>query len=565
MVVRGKIADEINHRFADALPAVEFEFSLHIEDNVEAAAQRAKRVTAANEAAMRCRSERQAAVAAARVAVTRTGLLASTVLLAGCIVGPDFHRPAAPDVQGYTKEQLAPATAAAADPFGAPQHFDVGKNIQADWWHLMHSPPLDALVTEAIQANPTLVAARAGLRQALENVHAQRGDYFPQLSASLDASRNLTATGAVSPASATGNPYYGLITPQLSVSFVPDVFGANRRTLESLQAQADNQRFELAAAYLALTSNVVSAAIQEASLRAQIAANQEIVRQETDLLAILRRQFAAGQVAGSDVAAQEAALAQAQQALPPLQKQEAQQRDLLTELAGRPPSQEVSQHFDLEDLTLPTDLPVSLPANLIRQRPDVCAAEETMHSASAQIGVAVAARIPQITLTANIGNSANTFSQMWTPGTNFWTIAGGVTQPIFDAGTLLHKQRAAQAAFDQAAAQYRSTVLTAFQNVADSLRALQSDANALQAAVASERAAARSLDITRRQLELGQVAYLSLLNAETSYQNARVSLVQAEANRLSDTAALFQALGGGWWNRADLATPGAEIAAAEPR
>ena len=502
----------------------------------------------------------------ARRVMTRAGVLAATTaLLAGCAVGPDFHRPPAPNVQGYTKEPLAPTTTSAADPFGAPQHFDIGKDIQGDWWHLLHSPQLDALVAEALEANPSLTAARAALRQALENVYAQRGQYFPTVTASLDASRNLTATGAVSPASATGNPYYGLITPQLSVSYIPDVFGANRRTVESLQAQADNQRYELDAAYLTLTSNVVSAAIQEASLRAQIAANQEIVKEESDLLNILRRQFALGQVAGGDVALQEAALAQAQQALPPLQKQEALQRDLLTELAGRFPSQEVSQHFDLSGLTLPTDLPVSLPADLIQQRPDVRAAEQLMHSASAQIGVAVAARIPQITLTASIGNSANTFSQMWTPGTNFWTIAGGVTQPIFDAGTLLHKQRAAQAAFDQAAAQYQSTVLTAFQNVADSLRALQSDANALQAAVASEHAAARSLAITRRQLELGQVAYLALLNAETTYQTALLSLVQARANRLSDTAALFQALGGGWWNRTDLASPGTEVASEKPR
>ena len=501
-----------------------------------------------------------------RGVLTRAGVLATTTaLLAGCVVGPDFHRPPAPNVQGYTKEPLAPATASAADRFGAPQHFDIGKDIQGDWWHLLHSPQLDSLVAEALQANPSLTAARAALRQALENVYAQRGQYFPTVTASLDASRNLTATGAVSPASASGSPYYGLITPQLSVSYIPDVFGANRRTVESLQAQADNQRYELDAAHLTLTSNVVTAAIQEASLRAQIAANQEIVQEESDLLRILRRQFALGQVAGGDVALQEAALAQAQQALPPLQKQEALQRDLLTELAGRFPSQEVSQHFDLSDLTLPTDLPVSLPADLIQQRPDVLAAEELMHSASAQIGVAVAARIPQITLTASIGNSANAFSQMWTPGTNFWTIAGGVTQPIFDAGTLLHKQRAAQAAFDQAAAQYQSTVLTAFQNVADSLRTLQSDANALQAAVASEHAAARSLDITRRQLELGQVAYLALLNAETTYQTALLSLVQARANRLSDTAALFQALGGGWWNRTDLASPGTAVALDKPR
>ena len=485
----------------------------------------------------------------------------ASLLLFGCPVGPDFQRPPAPAVQGYTPAPLPASTAAANDRFGGAQHFDTDKDIQGEWWQLLHSQPLDALVAQALKANPTLAAAQAALRQAQENVAAQRGQYFPQVSAGLSASRNLTPLAALSPASASGSPYYSLITPELNVSFVPDVFGANRRTVESLEAQAEDQRFQLEATYLTLTSNVVAAAVQEASLRGQIAANQEIVKEETALLDILRHQLELGQVAGSDVAAQEAALAQAQQVLPPLQKQLALQRDLLTELAGRFPSQEVEEHFDLAGLQLPLDLPLSLPGKLIEQRPDVRAAEANMHSASAQIGVAVAARLPQITLTGNLGNSANSAANLFTPGTNFWTIAGGVTTPVFEFGTLLHKQRAAQAAFDQAAAQYQSTVLTAFQNVADSLRALQSDADALNAAVASERAAARSLAIVQRQLDLGQVAYLLLLNAENVYQQTRIALVLAEANRLADTAALFQALGGGWWNRSDVASAGTHLEA----
>jgi len=299
---------------------------------------------------------------------------------------------------------------------------------------------------------------------------------------------------------------------------------------------------------------VVSGAIQEASLRGQIAATEQTIKIEGDLLNILRRQLALGQVAGADVAAQEAALAQSQQALPPLQKQLAQERDALTALVGRFPSQEIAERFDLARLTLPTAVPLSLPAAVVEQRPDVRAAEASLHSASAEIGVAVAARLPQITLTGNVGNTALRLSQMFTPGTNFWTIAGQVGAPIFDAGTLLHKQRAAKAAFDQAAAQYRTTVLAAMQNVADTLHALQADADALRAAVASEQAAARSLQITRSQLELGQVSYPSLLNAQNTYQQARLTRVQAEANRFADTAALFQALGGGWWNRKDVAS-----------
>jgi NodT family efflux transporter outer membrane factor (OMF) lipoprotein len=229
---------------------------------------------------------------------------------------------------------------------------------------------------------------------------------------------------------------------------------------------------------------------------------------------------------------------------------------LLANLAGQPPSHQPEENFELDTLTLPRDLPVSLPAKLVAQRPDVRAAEENLHAASAQIGVAVAARLPQISLTAQLGNQANSVSDLFTPGTNFWTVAAGLTQPIFQGGMLLHKQRAAEAAFDQSAAQYRSTALAAMQNVADALRALQADADALRSAVASERAALRSLDIVRRQLALGQIAYLSLLNAEQTHQQALLVLVQAKANRLSDTAALFQALGGGWWNRSDVGGPG---------
>lgn len=475
--------------------------------------------------------------------------LAFAAALAGCAVGPDFKAPEAPAAAGYAKEPLPPRTVAAPVAAGEAQHFKSGQDIAADWWRLFHSEPLNTLVEQAIKANPSVPAAQAALRQALENVAAQRGTYYPQVQADLTASRNLTAVSSLSPAGPTNSPYYSLITPQLSVSYIPDIFGANRRAVESLQAQADSQRFALEATLLTLTSNVVAGAIQEASLRGQIGALEQAVRIETNLLGILRKQQSLGQAAGADVAAQEAALAAAQLAVAPLQKQLDIQRDALTALAGRLPSQGVEQTFEISNLALPVDLPVSLPADLVRQRPDVRQAEETLHAASAQIGQAIAARLPQITLSANVGNAASTASNLFTPGTNFWTISAGVTEPLFDGFTLLHKQRAAQAAFDQAAAQYRGTVISAFQNVADSLRALHTDALALQAASASEKAASRSLSIVRNQLSLGQVSYLALLNAEATYLQAKLSLVQAQAARLTDTAALFQALGGGWWNR----------------
>jgi NodT family efflux transporter outer membrane factor (OMF) lipoprotein len=478
----------------------------------------------------------------------RKSSLSLAVLLAGCAVGPDFKRPDPPAVTGYMAGGPQVRTVSTAGAFGAPQRFVQEMDIPGQWWTLFHSQPLNDLIEQSIKANPNITAAQAALRQARENTLAQKGSYFPQVSGGVTGSRNLTPVEALSPAGPTGNPFYSLITPSLSVSFVPDVFGANRRAVESLDAQAENLKYQLEATYVTLTANVVTGALQEASLRGQIVATRDTIKAESDLLAILRKQYDLGQVSMADVAAQEAALAQAQATLPPLEKQLAQQRDALSALAGRLPSEEVAR-FQLADVKLPTDLPVSLPSKLVEQRPDIRAAEETLHSASAQIGVAIAARIPQITLSANIGNSASSVSNLFTPGTNFWTLAAGITGPIFTGGTLFHKQRAAEAAFDQAAAQYKATVITAMQNVADTLHALQSDADALAAANASEQAAGRSLAIIRKQLELGQVAYLALLNAEQTYALAKVAQVQAQAARLSDTAGLFQALGGGWWNR----------------
>ncbi len=478
--------------------------------------------------------------------------LALTLLLAGCAVGPDFEKPAAPQAD-YSRGPLPAETASADVAGGEAQRFVRGLDIPGQWWALFHSEALSALVAEALKANPDLAAAQAALRVARENVLAQQGFFYPTVSGSVTPMRQKTATGSVSPTAATGEAYLTLFTGQLSISYAPDVFGLNRRTVEGLEAQAELQRYELEATYLTLTSNIVAAAVQEASLRAQIAATQEIIDLETQLLALLQRQNALGQIAEADVVAQRAALAQAQAALPPLQKQLAIERDLLTALAGRFPSEEIDQRFDLAGLTLPQQLPVSLPAKLVEQRPDLRAAEANLHVASAAIGVAIANRLPNVTLTADVGTSATTLSRLLTPGTGFWDLASSVTQPIFAGGMLLHRERAARAAFDEAAAQYRSTAIAAFQNVADSLHALALDADALKAADAAERAAAESLEIARRQLQLGAVSYLSLLNAEQAYQQARINLVQAQAGRFADTAGLFQALGGGWWHRTDVA------------
>jgi NodT family efflux transporter outer membrane factor (OMF) lipoprotein len=478
---------------------------------------------------------------------------ATALLMMGCAVGPDFEPPAAPDVTGYTPQPLAEQTSSADVKGGAAQRFVQGMDIPGQWWTLFHSAALNALIEQALKDNPTLPTAEAALRQAWENVYVGEGAFFPTAVASYSASRNKTATGVVFTAASSGPPFFTLHTAQVVVTYAPDVFGGTRREVESLMATAEFQRFQVEAAYLTLSSNVVTAAVQEASLRGQIAATEEIIKIETQSLGILQKQLELGQVAGADVAAVEATLAQAQATLPPLQKQLAVQRDLLTALIGRLPSQEPAEKFELASLQLPQELPVSLPSNLVEQRPDIQSAEAQLHAASALIGVAIAAQLPQFTLTGNAGTTANQIGQLlMTPGTAFWSVAGNVAQTIFDAGTLLHKKRAANAAFDEAAAMYRSTVIAAFQNIADALHALQSDAEILKAAYTAERAAFKSLEIARRQLQLGAIGYLGLLTTENTYQTALIALVQAQAARYADTAALFQALGGGWWNREDV-------------
>jgi NodT family efflux transporter outer membrane factor (OMF) lipoprotein len=438
---------------------------------------------------------------------------------------------------------------AAPVPDGQAQKFIPGQDIPQQWWTLFHSPALNRLIEAALKRSPTLQAAQAALQVARENVYAQQGAYLPSFDANFSPSRQKVATGVVTSPVASGDSVFALHTAQVTVSYTVDVFGANRRQVENLVALSDSQRYELEAAYVSLTSNLVLAAVQEASLRAQIAATEALVGLQQQQLGLFRIQLRAGAIAEAGVIGQEAALAQTRALLPPLRKQLAQQRDLLIALAGSFPNDTSFESFELSMFQLPQDLPLSLPSSLVEQRPDVKVAEEQLHAASAQIGVATANMLPQLTLNASGGSIATEIGQLFKSGNGFWSIAAGLTQPIFDGGTLLHRRRSAQAAYDEAAAQYRSIVIGAFQNVADTLQALQFDAQGLREAVAAESAAASSLTIVRRQVELGDVSYLAVLAADQLYQQAVIGLVQARANRYSDTAALFQALGGGWWNK----------------
>jgi NodT family efflux transporter outer membrane factor (OMF) lipoprotein len=473
------------------------------------------------------------------------------LFLSGCAVGPDFEPPAAPAAAGYTAAPLVATSTTTNVVGGEAQSFVEGMDIPGEWWALFQSKPLSDLIERALKNNPNITSAQAALVAAREFVLAQKGAFFPSLTTSFSASRNKTAN-TLSPATASGDLYYNLFTPQVSVAYVPDVFGLNRRSVETLKAQAEQQRYALIATHITLSANVAAAAIQEASLRAQIAATRQLIECNTRALKILRDQFEKGYTNRLAVAAQEAQLAQVAATLPPLLKQLAQQRDLLAALAGAFPNQELAEKFELAGLQLPRQLPVSLPSKLVEQRPDVRQAGENFHVACAQVGVAIANRLPNLTLTANGGNAALAANQMMAGGAGFFTLGAQVTEPMFDGFTLMHKERAARAAFVLAAEQYRGTVVTAFQNVADTLNAVEQDGEGLKAAAAAADAARVLLDLTRQQMQTGYTNYLALLGAEQAYQQAMIALVQAQANRYADTVALFQALGGGWWHRADL-------------
>jgi NodT family efflux transporter outer membrane factor (OMF) lipoprotein len=469
--------------------------------------------------------------------------------LPGCAVGPDFKKPTAPATQTYTAAPLPSATATAATVGGESQRFVEGREISAQWWALFKNEALNRMIGQALIDSPNLAAAQAALREAAENRRAQSGVLWPSLDANFSATRE-KFTGSSFGAPELGSSIFTLYNASVNVSYNLDLFGGSRRAIEATQAQLNYQRFLLEGAYLTLTSNIVTAAVQQASLRAQVRATSEIIAAEEQQVKLLARRLELGGAARPELLAQQAQLAQTRATLPPLEKQLAQSRHLLAVLVGKFPSEAAQlPEFELSDLQLPLELPLSLPSELVRQRPDVLASEELLHEASAQVGVARANQFPKLTLTGSYGPQATSFSDLFSSGASVWSIGAGILQPIFHGGELSARHRAAVAAYDQAGAQYRLTVLQAFQNVTDVLRALDLDAQGLRAQAEAEKSARDSLELTRKQYGYGAVNYLFLLDAERQYRQARITLAQAQAARFADTAALFQALGGGWWNR----------------
>ncbi len=478
----------------------------------------------------------------------RIGALGSLLLaLAACApVGPNYKPPDAPRAPRYTEAPQPAQTASADSAYGRAQRFAPSGEIPSDWWDLFHSEALTKLVRTALADNPTLDAARAALTQAQENLNAQYSVLYPGVDAAAGARRQ-RSTGASSGLPNAPANLYTLYNASVSVSYALDLAGGARRELEALLAQIDYQRLQLEAAYLTLSGNVVTAAVQEASLRAQIRATHEVLRAQEAILALVQKQFALGAVARAEVLAQRAQLAQARATLPPLEKALAQTRNALAALVGRFPADAGLPESELAQMQLPHELPLSLPSELARQRPDIRAAEALLHRASAEVGVAEAAKYPQLTLSATYGTAATRTADLFGGATTAWNLGAALLQPVFHAGKLEAQKRAAVAAYDQAYAQYRQTVLAALRNVADVLDALDGDARTLKAQAEAEATARASLALARAQFELGSVSYLVLLNAERQARQAGIGLAQAQAARFADTAALYQALGGGWW------------------
>lgn len=478
-------------------------------------------------------------------------ILTASCALTACMVGPDFHSPLPPATKTYTKTPLPKKTISVANAgkSGKAQQFTMGQKIPADWWVLYHSIPLNNLITTGLNNSPNLAAAKAALRQAQETYNAQYGNLmFPAINAQFSPQRQSFSGSTID--GSVPSSVFSLYNASVNVTYTLDVFGGSRRQIEAALALVDNEYYQLYGAYITLTSNIVTTAIAVASLQSQIASTEQLIHDNLNQLTILKKQFDLGGISQTDVLSQQTLLEQTRALLPPLEKSLAQSQHALAILVGSLPSQSHLPNINLDKLTLPTRLPVSLPSSLVRQRPDIQASEALVHQASAQVGVATANLYPQITLSGDYGWSATSPNLLFHPASNVWDFGGQLLQPVFHGGALRAQKRAAIAAFEQSYQQYRQTVLSAFKDVADVLRALETDARELNAQKRAEIASRATLQLTREQFKLGAVTFINVLNAEQQYQQTVVKRIQAQAARYSDTAALFQALGGGWWNGA---------------
>lgn len=464
--------------------------------------------------------------------------------LAGCEVGPDFARPAAPSATQYDTS-ADPVATVAAD--GTSQSFTPAAEIPADWWRLFNAPQLDEMVRQGLAGSPTLAAAEATLRQSEHSLRAGEGVFFPQIGADFGAQRERLSTTKFGEASK--GSIFNLFTPEATISYTLDVFGGERRTVEALAADVDAEKNTARAAALTLASNIVNGAVAMAAYQAEIDATQEIVDLQQQQVKLSEVQAKAGTAAYASVLSLEAQLEATEAALPPLRQKLSQTDHLLAMLTGRLPAEWQPPKLGFADLTLPHVLPISLPSSLVGQRPDILNAESQMHAASAEIGVATAAMLPNFTLDGAFGFSNTSLGTLLATGGKFWSLGADVAQPIIDGGTLWFRRKATIDAYDAASADYRQTVLAAFQQVADTLRALEHDAEALAADEKALDTARRALQLVQANYRAGLATYSEVLIADAQYHQALITDIQTRATRYQDTVALFVALGGGWWTK----------------
>jgi len=446
-------------------------------------------------------------------------------------------------VTQYTQDPEPTQTITAA---GQAQEFDYSDTIASDWWQVFNSPAINEIIKQAVDQNRNLAAAEARLRQSRELLRAGYGVFFPQADASLAIFRQKFSP--VQFGLGTPGNTFTLYTPQVSAGYTLDVFARQRRTVEHQAAQVDYQRYTAQATYITLLGNIVNAAVAQAAYQAQIDATTEIINIIKEHVKITETQSAAGMIPYASVVSLQTQLAAAEATLPPLQQNLSKTKHLLAALVGRTPGEWSPPRLSLSDINTPRKLPVTLPSELVRRRPDILAAEARLHSASAQIGVATAALFPNLTLSADLGKNLSDLTKLFGSAGQFWAVGGTLAQPLFRSGTLWFQRKAALEAYQANLADYQQVVVTAFQQVADSLRALENDAKTLKAQTEALNAATQALQLVKANHQAGLVNYLQILTADNQYQQARIGVIQARALRLQDTSALYVALVGGWWH-----------------
>ncbi|HQS84108.1 MAG: hypothetical protein B7Y25_04080 [Alphaproteobacteria bacterium 16-39-46] len=465
------------------------------------------------------------------------------ILLTACMVGPDYERPAPPEVTTYVKD-LPESTQTTQKKGGVEQRFDFGEKLKHDWWVLFKSLRLNSLIEKALAQSPTLESAQAALRQAQESVSVFSGNnFYPSVDLGLSVERQKSSNASLG---ITGSTTFNLLNPSVNVSYTFDFFGGQQRQIEALMAGVDYQRFLWEGAHLTLVSTLITTLIQEASLWEQINVTQKMINIQIQILEIVRSQFKIGAAAETDVLAQETLLAQTQALLPPLEKQLYYVSHAVSLLVGEFPEETQRSPFTFEEFELPQNLPIHLPSSLVRMRPDIKASEALLQAANANIGVAEANFFPSLTLTGTAGTMALSTHDVMANSATVWSIGSSLLQPLFRGGAISAEKRAMEAAYDQAFANYRQTVLMALKNVADALRSIVLDAKKFQLQNYTQEKALKTLTISQDQFKAGGIPYLSVLNAEIQYLQALLNAIAASALRFTDTVALFQAVGGGW-------------------